>query len=84
MDAETAVSTPHCRMRRTPPASVPWSPRLLALGLVIAAFAGCASEITLRHEFTRETAVCKGSPFSQELVRCLERYEREGYRRVAQ
>ena len=57
---------------------------LLALGLLGSTLAGCASEIKLRHQFTGQTAECRGSPFSQELVRCLEHHEREGYRRVPQ
>ena len=54
------------------------------LGLLGATLAGCASEVTLRHQFTGQTVVCRGSPFSQAMVRCLEDHEREGYRRVAQ
>ena len=46
--------------------------------------AGCASEIKLRHQFTGQAAECRGSPFSQAMVRCLEHHEREGYRRVSQ
>lgn len=57
---------------------------LLALGLVTSAVTGCASEIRLRHQFTGETAVCSGTPFSKDLVRCLEDHEREGYRRVSE
>jgi hypothetical protein len=57
---------------------------LLALALGAATLGACSSEIRLRHQFTGETAVCQGSPFSQSLVRCLEHHEREGYRRVSQ
>ena len=56
----------------------------LALGLGALTLGACSSEITLRHQFTGQTAVCQGSPFSQSLVRCLEHHEREGYRRVSQ
>lgn len=69
-------------MPRSRPA---WRMRaLLMLGLLGATLAGCASEVTLRHQFTGQTAVCRGSPFSQAMVRCLEDHEREGYRRLAQ
>jgi hypothetical protein len=61
-----------------------WLNALPALGLLAFSLAGCASEITLRHQFTGQTAECRGSPFSQALVRCLEHHEREGYRRVPQ
>jgi hypothetical protein len=66
------------------PRSAPvWLMRvLLALGLFGSTLAGCASEIKLRHQFTGQAAECRGSPFSQAMVRCLEHHEREGYRRV--
>ena len=69
-------------MRRSAPVWLKHA--LLALGLFGSTLAGCASEITLRHQFTGQTAECRGSPFSQALVRCLEHHEREGYRRVPQ
>ena len=56
---------------------------LLALVLGALALGGCASRIELRHQFTGDTVVCNGNPFSQTLVRCLEDHEREGYRRVS-